>query len=430
MKLLTKTNRQYIIFSAIAYVLIAVIFYLVTEYVVYEEVEYRLKVERQDFEHYVAEQGMWESSCYFVEDKIDLTVVADTLPHVEMFKDTVITTRYTGQADPFRQYSFYTVINSQPYLVNIRKSLIESKKLLTFITATMLILLSAGLTILFFLQRKESQRIWQPFYNTLRQAKAFNLNAGGGLTMPPSTIAEFEELNRVLEKMTAKIAVDYQNLKEFTENAAHEIQTPLALILSRVEELIQGKNFNDKQMYWLEEIHRSTIRLSKLHQGLLLLSKIENGQFHDQERMNVTGLMRKKAEESDEYLALKSLTMEWDLQSDFSLDMHPVLADVLISNLLNNAIRHNVNGGRIWISSSGQSLTISNMGHDIDFDTDKLFGRFKKQNQSSDSLGLGLAIVHKICEYYNIKIRYEVDEAIHRFVLDNEASSNKSSTNK
>lgn len=427
MKLLAKTNRQYITFSAIAYVLLAGIFYVVTEYVVYEEVEYRLRVERQDFEHYVAEQGMWETSCYFVEDKINLTVVSDTLQPLEMFKDTVIMTRYTGQIDPFRQYSFYTVINDRAYMVNIRKSLIESNKLLTFITGTMLILLSVGLTILFFLQRKESQRIWQPFYDTLRRAKAFHINTGGGLVMPKTSIDEFNELNHVLEKMTDKIAVDYQNLKEFTENSAHEIQTPLALISSRVEELIQGKNFTGKQMYWLDEIHRSTIRLSKLHHGLLLLSKIENGQFYEHKRVSLTGLMQIKVEESGEYLELKNLNIIWEIQDDFYVQMHPVLADVLVNNLLNNAIGHNEANGQIWVRSSKLAFTITNTGNVVDFDPDRLFGRFKKQNQSSDSLGLGLAIVHKICEFYSIKIRYEVKVGIHCFVL--ESNSNRTFTN-
>ena len=125
MKLLAKTNSYYIGFSIIAYILLTLVFYLVTEFVIYQEVEARLKVERQDFEHYVSEQGVWEESCYFVDNKIELFSVTDTLQPLEVFKDTLFASRFDDEINPFRQYSFYKVINQQPYKVSIRKSLVR-----------------------------------------------------------------------------------------------------------------------------------------------------------------------------------------------------------------------------------------------------------------------------------------------------------------
>lgn len=417
MKLLARTNRQYILFSIIAYLVIAIVFYSVTEYVIYEEVEYRLKVERQDFENYVAEQGVWEASCYFVENKIELKAVKDTLTPLVEFADTLFVSRYSDQIDPFRQYSFYATIGHQPYEVNIRKSLIESNKLLTFITATMLILVSIGLIILTLLQRRIAKKVWKPFYQSLSSLKAFEISQGSGLTMDTTDIYEFNELNEVLEKMTTKIAVDYQNLKEFTENAAHEIQTPLALITTRIEELIQGKNFTDKQMYWIEDIHKSTIRLSKLHQGLLLLSKIDNGQFHSHETVNLNELIQTKLYEYQEFIEMKELEVTFDNTSGLITEINPTLADILIGNLIKNTIKHNQPSGYIKIKVQGRNLEISNTGSTLEVRPEQLFERFKKHNQSSASLGLGLAIVKKICDYFDFQIQYKNNSDIHTITL-------------
>nr|WKN39525.1 HAMP domain-containing sensor histidine kinase [Tunicatimonas sp. TK19036] len=419
MKLLTRTNAYYITFSIIAYIALTGVFYVVTEYVIYQEVEARLKVERQDFENYVAEQGVWEASCYFVEDKIALKAVQDTLAPIEVFKDTLFANRYDEEIMPFRQYSFYKVINEQPYKVSIRKSLIESNTLLTFITLTMVVLLGIGMFVLFLLQKKVSKKIWQPFYQSLTEAKSFDIRHGVGLKMKEEPIYEFQELNEVLEKMTHKIAGDYQNLKEFTENAAHEIQTPLALINSRIEELIQGENFTDQQMYWVEEIHTSSLRLSKLHYGLLLLSKIENGQFYEHEAVNITQLAKGKFLDYQEVFEYKELETRFVESGDFMVEMNPALADILITNLLNNAVRHNIIRGSLQVEVHSQRLVLSNTGESIQFSPEKLFERFKKQHQSSASLGLGLAIVKKICTYYNFDIEYEVIDNLHTISIVN-----------
>lgn len=413
MKLLAKTNSYYITFSIIAFIMLTIVFYIVTEMVIYEEVETRLKVERQDFEHYVAEQGVWEESCYFVENKIELATVRDTLAPLEVFKDTLFANRFDSEIVPFRQYSFYKVINEQPYKVSIRKSLIESNTLLTFITGTMVLLLGIGMFALFLLQRRISKKIWKPFYQSLANAKAFDIRHGVGLQMPEEQIFEFQELNKVLEKMTNKIAADYQNLKEFTENAAHEIQTPLALINSRVEELIQEKNFTNQQMYWVEEIHKSTLRLSKLHNGLLLLSKIENGQFYEHELVDMAQLARNKFNDYQEVFEHKKLETHLIEKGAFIAEMHPAMADILITNLLNNAVRHNITKGSLTIEIYSHKLVISNTGTGLKFSPEKLFERFKKQNQSSASLGLGLAIVKKICNYYNFEVTYELKSNCH-----------------
>ncbi len=417
MKLLAKTNRSYIYFSVVTYLFVAIAFYMVVQYVIYQEVEERLRVERKDFENFIDAHGVWEESCYFVENKIELIGVADTLHPVPAFKDTIFFNKYDQEYVPFREHSFYARIGSQPYKVSIRKSLIESNKLLSFITASMLLLLSLGLFLLYLWQRRISKKAWAPFYDTLTKAKSYDVASGEGLTIKQQEIFEFNELNVVLARMTDKISKDYQNLKEFTENAAHEIQTPLALINSRIEELIQEKNFSEKQMYWVQEIHQSTMRLSKLHQALLLLSKIENKQFMEVEPTDLVQVASKKLEELDEFIQHKKLHFKIEGRNEFIALINPLLAEILVNNLLSNAIRHNKEGGEINIVTTDSVFSISNTGADLTGNPLRLFERFKKQNQSSGSLGLGLAIVKKICDTCELGVDYNYVQGLHTITL-------------
>jgi signal transduction histidine kinase len=416
-KLFDSTNLYYILFAVLTYIIVGLAFYLVVEHVIYQEVEDRLTVERRDFENFTKTHGMWDESCYFVENKIELDTAGNLPANYAVFKDTLLYNRYSNEYVPFREHSFISTIGKTHYKVSIRKSLIESIKLLKSITGTMLIVLSIGLLLLFLFQRRIARTIWEPFYATLASAKAFDLNEGRGLALREEKIFEFNELNSVLRKMTDKIARDYTSLKEFTENAAHEIQTPLALINSRVEALIQQSNFTDEQMRWIQNIHESSIRLSRLHQALLLLSKIDNGQFFEHTAVDFHERLTAKLQELEEFIAHKSLTITVTPQASFEVEMNPALADILITNLLSNAIRHNIPNGRIDITITATTFTVANTGAPLTIDPDRLFERFKKQQQSSASLGLGLAIVKKICDNYPFDIRYQYHENLHTLIL-------------
>jgi len=415
-KLLARTNLYYILFSVVTYFIVAGSFYVVVEYLIYQEVDQRLMVERRDFEHFIQQHGYWEESCYFVEDKITLKPLSGSREAalLPIFKDTVLYNRYNNEPVPFREYSFVNLIGDGEYRVSIRKSLIESRYLLEVITVVMLILLSVGLSLLFLFQRRISQRIWQPFNDTLSKAKSFDVHEGQGLTLPAEQIFEFNELNTSLTKMTDKIASDYRSLKEFTENASHEIQTPLALINSRVEGLIQDKGLSDRQMRWIQDIHESTIRLSKLNQALLLLAKIENGQFYEKEPIDLGALVSHKLVEMEEIFQLRTLTVSLSQATPFVVEMNPLLAEVLVTNLLGNAVKHNIaQGGMIDIAVDGSGLRIANTGDPLTVPPESLFERFKKQHTHSSSLGLGLAIVRKICLVHDLRISYRFEQSKH-----------------
>lgn len=206
---------------------------------------------------------------------------------------------------------------------------------------------------------------------------------------------------------------DYRSLREFTENASHEIQTPLALINARVEQFIQSKDLGENHTYWIEEIYHAARRMSRLNQGLLLLAKIENQQFTGQEELDLSQLALNKLKDFEDILQHKDITLSVQSTGSFRKSMSPALADILLTNLINNAIRHNYNGGELRLESGTDYLKVSNTGNPLKSDPERLFERFKKESTGAESLGLGLAIVKQICDNCELRISYRYQEPIH-----------------
>ncbi|KAA9355294.1 sensor histidine kinase [Larkinella humicola] len=415
MKLLAKTNRIYLAFSLAIYLFAGLAFYQVVRILIYNEVETRLKVEKRDFEAYLKQHKAWSDTTYFVENKIDVVPVGRQTRLSETFIDTLIQNRYDQELMPFRQLTFYVPIQGEMHRVSIRKSLIQSYQLIEVITVTMAACLGLLLLGTFWFQGKLSGRLWLPFYESLSRIKRFNLASATPLQLDKPEINEFRELNEVLRKMGDKMQQDYRSLKEFTENASHEIQTPLALINAKVEQLIQSEKLTETQTRWIEEIYQASRRMARLNQGLLLLAKIDNQQFTNNQTVDLAALLAEKLNAMDEVLLHKRIAVEIRNLVPFTVQLPPALADSLVANLVNNAIKHNHAEGRVELASNGKNLSLGNTGNALVSNPERLFERFKKEGSSLDSVGLGLAIIKEICDTYGLQVEYAESNGWHRF---------------
>ena len=161
---------------------------------------------------------------------------------------------------PFRQLEHVASINGIPYQIIIRKSQEQKLALVSNITSLML-LVFAGLflaTLLFnwFI----SNRLWQPFRESLQKIRNVELQKLETLHFEKTDIEEFNELNTSLILMARKIESDYLNMKEFTEDAAHEMQTPLAVAQSKLELLLQDSSLKESQV---EDIGQASMALTR-----------------------------------------------------------------------------------------------------------------------------------------------------------------------
>ena len=176
---------------------------------------------------------------------------------------------------------------------------------------------------------------------------------------------------------------------------------------------MDADNLKEDQIAQISHAQSALRRLSNLSNSLALITKIENREFENPTDINLSETIGKMVEEFNELIALKSIEKEITIDESVFVHADSVLIEVLLTNLINNSIRHNVEGGKIHLSLQKHQLRIANSGPVLDIQGDELFKRFKKSNQSAKSMGLGLAIVKKICDYYGYSIRYQHQEGLH-----------------
>jgi signal transduction histidine kinase len=266
-----------------------------------------------------------------------------------------------------------------------------------------------------------SKELWKPFRRSLQKIRSAELQKMEAVHFENTNITEFNELNTSLNSMAAKIHNDYINMKEFTENAAHEMQTPLAVVQSKMELLLQDNNLNEDQVASIMQASTALSRLSKLNQSLLLLAKIENHQYDTHETISLVEVTKKYLQLFDEVIKDKQLVTATNFAEDWLLNLHPLLADSLISNLIGNAVKYNYSSGQIIISVNKNKYQISNTSHLPPIGQQQLFKRFNKSGNNSDtSNGLGLAIVKKIADTHHLLITYHAEKSLHHFSIEKE----------
>jgi signal transduction histidine kinase len=318
-------------------------------------------------------------------------------------------------SDAYRELSFPININGKNYKASVTKSEDEMEDLIKMIVVITIIIIIFLLLILFFANRVLLRRLWEPFYNSLQSIKQFNFSNKQTFSPSQTNIDEFKDLDNAVNAMQSRIIKDYETLKNFTDNASHEMQTPLAVLNSKLDLLIQEPGLQESQTKQLQAMYDAMSRLTNLNKSLLLLSKIENNQFKKTSPLQFDILITEKLSQLEDLINAKQIKTNTALQQT-TVQMDAYLADILLNNLLGNAIRHNIDNGNIEINLDNERLLISNSGSVFDFDESHIFDRFKKGDES-EGTGLGLAIVKQICDNYGFKISYSFKDGLHFFEI-------------
>ena len=419
MKLLTRTSINYIFFSVIAFIIGGIIFYQVIKTIFYRQIDENIRTEKILIEEQIDFSDSLPDFRQVFGHMIEVTVFNSPKKKFEFIKDTVIYDITRGKLLPVRQLICEnTSIQDQGYIISISKPLSETKHLITTIIGALVLLFIFLIGLLIFVNYFISKSVWIPFNKTLENLRQFDISKESPLVLIQTHISEFRLLNKTLDRMTKKMHRDYLNLREFNENASHEIQTPLAIIRSKLELLIQEEGLNHEQVELIKSVYEAATRMSKLNQGLLLISKIDNNQFHATEEVNLQKTVEKNLEHFEEIIQMKKIRIKNNFIAPACPRMNPVLSEILVSNLISNSIRHNIEEGEIRITMDTNSLEISNTGHQLTMPPEELFRRFRKSERTPDSIGLGLAIVRKIVGLYQFGIRYEVKGNVHMVFLD------------
>jgi signal transduction histidine kinase len=330
-----------------------------------------------------------------------------------VFSDTLLLDNIMQRYQSCRVLRYQTILNGQPVQLTISKSLIISDKLIENVTIVIFFLSIIFMGCIVIFNNFFFKRIWGNFFKTIDVIKSYNISNTQEVKLPKSEIMEFDLLNNVLGKMHERIQQDYKNLKEFIENISHEIQTPLAIIKSKIELLMQNEKYDKEELALIQAVQASAIRLSNLNKTLILLSRIDNNQFPVKEKIDLKDVIDLHLDNFNEIIESQNLTLTKDYQYSLYVMADQGLINIMLLNLLKNAIYHNHPSGKLHIICGPQSLVIKNTGKELGINPDDLFKRFAKSSYKPESLGLGLAIVKKICDYYQFQIQYTFEENYH-----------------
>ena len=398
MKLLTKTSLNFISASVIFFLLGSVAMYFSVRNIIAEDLQSRLLQQQKEFFNNADKNKISDLTSKLVFIQITDKKIKNS------FSDTVLIVNDSYIL--YRKLQFSYLLDKQYYNVSILQNQSQSDSLIKKI-----VIMNVGFAMLFFLimffvNRHSIKSALSVFYSTIRKLEDFELSKLQTLSLETAEVQEVKKLNEVFEKMATQIYNDFEAQKEYTENVSHELQTPLAIISSKADELMQADNLSKEQMEQLALLLETTNRLSKINQALIFLTKIDNRFYNQGISFSLNNLIKEKLQLFDAAIQEKDLILDLDLLEITHVYMNPYLAETLIINLIKNAIIHNISGGVLRVHLSDNILIISNSGSPLSFSKNDIFKRFVRSENSKKNLGIGLSIVQRICELYTFKIAY------------------------
>ncbi len=410
MKLINKINRKYLWYSFILMLCLSIGIHFSIRFVIDEETDENL----ERIAKIVIEQIENGNPLTSLEPYISVHPTEYSIDTAYFFNS--IFQKGEMQGEEYRQFTTIKNIDNETYQIIIREIIVESHELLETISILTIFSLLLLLILLYFANRKISKSVWLVFYKNLEKLKQFSLTDLIPFEPEQSDISEFQELNEVVKSLSEKVIKDYNTLKQFSEDASHELQTPLAVIRSKIESLLDGDLLNEVQSEKMQSIYNSVNKLSRINKGLLLLTKIDNNQFSQSEILDVNRLIETKIEYFNELAEIKGLTFKYNHLSEWQCNANPYLFDILLNNLLSNAITHSNTKGNINITLENNKLILSNPGQRPIENIERLFERFYKES-NSNSVGLGLAISKQICYALGLNIACHFEKNTHFFTI-------------
>ena len=415
MKLLTKYSLVNLLVMIAIFLISSLAIYLLTQAILVREMDNDLAGIEKKVDTYIKEFNALPQGHPLDEERINFTPTGNnkterTSELVQLYSER------ERKWHNFRKLTFAVWFNNGWYKVTIAKPLEGMHHLSRALITISLTTISAIILIFLVVNGFLLRRLWRPFYASMDIMRNFKLGASKQLSFPKTSVEEFSFMNESLLMAAEKAEQDYLLLKEFTENASHEMQTPLSIIRSKLDMLIQERNLTEKQSELARGAYAAIKKLSRLNQSLLLLAKIENQQFNNTQAMDMKEVMGEKILQFQELWQSHDITVRHELHDSY-LNISPELLDILLNNLFSNASNHNVHNGYINIELEGNRFAISNTGLPGSLDEKRLFSRFYKEAVNSNSNGLGLSIIKQISKVSSVASSYQFANGMHCFIL-------------
>jgi signal transduction histidine kinase len=409
MKLLYKTTRDYLIASVSILFFTGITLFMILQKAVGDEMNEQLELEADEI-FVNARKGN-----FIAAPLISINKVSTKTPIGIIFGDSMLYDRIQKEYEQYHYIRETQRIGPDHYQAVVMTSHIGWDQyyltILYIFLLTAFLLTGSGVLINYFSNKK----IWTPFFKNLKSVQGFSVSASAELKLDQSNIDEFKELNLTLEDLTRRSRKEYLLLREFTENASHEIQTPLSIVQSKLDRMSQLE-ISQQMADYIIQAQSGVDRLVKLNKSLLLLAKLDNNIFKDRQEIQVHEIVEYQIRIMEDLFQSKAIILtDHILPTTAFSDKY--LLETLVYNLLSNALRYTPVNGEVSINLKNEMLSISNNGPQLDFPEEQIFERFIKSQQHVTSTGLGLAISREICLLNHWELAYEFKENCHAFAV-------------
>lgn len=335
------------------------------------------------------------------------------------FFDTTTYIEIEMEYEPVRVLqTCFRMADDRYYELTIEMSTLEKDDMIETIATSMAIFYLLLVLCVLIVSHWAFRKSTRPLYRLLDWLSKFQVGQPHEPLNNPTPVYEFKTLNQVVEESTRRSTELYNKQKQFVENAAHELQTPLAVCVNKLELLAENPDCTERQLEEIASLHQTISGIVRLNKSLLLLSRIDNRQFPDEKEIRLDKKIRIQINDLEMLYEDKAIQVDTSHLKPLTVHMNESLATALTINLLKNAFVHNHEGGTIEIVGDQGHLLVSNTGEQPgELNHDRLFTRFGKQNQRKESNGLGLAIVKSIADLYGFKLSYHYEAGKHIFQI-------------
>ncbi len=335
----------------------------------------------------------------------------------ERYSDTLMYMLNEKDYEPVRVFETKMAYNDNFYKVKFITSMVEEDDLIQDLVTYLIVLYILLMISIVILNNLMLKKIWKPFHSLVSQLPNFRIEKNHQIKTKDTSIDEFKLLNASITTMIDQSRARYLEQQHFIENASHELQTPLAISINKLELFLENTNLSEDELKTMASILDNLGRLTRLNKSLLLLSKIENRQFTDEESIDFNQLISTITEDFEDLASHKHIRLAIDTNEQLNFQMNKDLAIVLLTNLIKNAIVHGQQNNTVRIVITKNAVVVQNYGVEESLDATYVFSRFKKISSDKKSTGLGLAIAKAIADKYAIELSYDFTTQ-HNFTLN------------
>ncbi|MGL5732432.1 MAG: sensor histidine kinase [Bacteroidales bacterium] len=334
------------------------------------------------------------------------------------YNDTVIWHHRTQRYRTFRTISFPVQVNEKVYQATVLLRTMGKKdmmfaKIVTFICIFLLLMLYILLMRGFI-----TSKIWCPIKRFIDELGQASIHSDLKYEFTKSSVDEINQLEKAFMQMMNRIHKDFRKSKEWSENVTHEMQTPLTIMRSKTDLLLEMHQDDSKTIELLHIMQKNINRMSVFNRSLMLLTRINNQQYDDKVTCDFNSYIKEKAEEYSEFFELKAITYTLREEGTFIHLIDEALLYILLNNIFSNAMRYaSKDDGEIAVLIHNDKITFTN-NYSGAIPQGDLFNRFNRTNTREDSTGLGLSIVKAIADLSDLKVKARFTGSFFIFTIE------------